>query len=163
MGFLKQGNILNTDEAVLLHERLLLLTSPWLMWSTGNFKTSAGDIDSRRACFGRGSYLWLPFLDGNSKVEFYNWSNVEFTASGHTSLSKWALCFSWAKAFVNNLQRDFKPNQLTKHGTRTSRNGGELRWPEAEPVLHTCYSCSPAAVPGTFRGTGVWGNVTLFF
>lgn len=106
---------------------MLLLTSPWLMWSTGNFKTSEGDAASRRSCFGGISCLWLPSLDGSSKVEFYKWSNVEFTASGHTTLSKWASCFSWAKAFVNNLQRDFKPNQRTKHGTRTSRNGGGQR------------------------------------
>lgn len=88
---------------------MLLLPSPVLMWSTGNFKLWGGDVGSRRSLFGRDSYLQL---DGSSKVDFYNWSNVEFLASGHTTLSKWASCFSWA--FVNNLQRDFKPNQLEK-------------------------------------------------
>lgn len=140
------------------------------MWSTGNFKTSEGDTASRKSLFGRGSYLWLPSLDGNSKVKFYNWSNVEFTASGHTTLSKWASCFSWAKAFVNNLQSDFKPNQLTKHGTRASRSGGGLRWPEAEAVWKAqCYIPVTAAPLQLYLdiqerlsgGTGVWGWVTL--
>lgn len=130
------------------------------MWSTGNFKTSEDDAASRKSLFGRGSYLWLPSLDGNSKVEFYNWSNVEFTASGHTTLSKWASCFSWAKAFVNNLQSDFKPNQLTKHGTRASRSGGGLRWPEAEAVWKAqCYipvTAAPLQLYLAHSGTPVW-------
>lgn len=39
--------------------------------------------------------IWLTSLDGDCKAEFYNWSNVEFTASGDITISKWSSCSSW--------------------------------------------------------------------